>query len=188
MRRFYPREKVQIAFAGFVAALGAAALLFFLVLYLPLRAEYRAAGETIARLTAETAARRAALDRMEAAADGIDLAGEHWSRFLRERLITRDQGYAAMIPDLEGLARFAGVSRDRVNYNLIEESQFGVYAVVINMPIRNSYDSLTRFIEELENAETFFILDSILLSRPDVEDDTDLNLELNLTTFFSEQP
>ena len=93
-----------------------------------------------------------------------------------------------MIPDLERLAGIAGVSRDRVAYNISQETQFGLYAVIVNMPVRSTYASLTRFIETLEDADIFLILDSIYLGRTQDDEHGDLDLTLNLTTFFSREP
>ena len=185
MRRMYRREKHQLVFGGFVAVAGMVALLFFLILYLPSRSEYRAVGESIERLEAETAARKVVLESLEDATGEFDLARGEWSRFLGARLIPRESG---MIPDLERLAGFAGVSRDRVVYDISQETQFGLYAVIINMPVRSTYASLTRFIEALEDADIFLILDSIYLGRTEDEEQGDLDLTLNLTTFFSREP
>ena len=188
MRPMYRREKHQLVFGGSVAVAGVVALLFFLILYLPSRSEYRAVGESIERLEAETAARKVVLESLEDAAGEFDLARGEWSRFLGARLIPRESGFAAMIPDLERLAGIAGVSRDRVAYNTSQETQFGLYAVIVNMPVRSTYASLTRFIEALEDADIFLILDSIYLGRTEDEEQGDLDLTLNLTTFFSREP
>jgi hypothetical protein len=188
MRRIYRREKQQFLFGAGVGVVGILSLLFFLILYLPTRAEYLSAGETIERLERETVTRRQRLAELQSTLDGLDGARTNRAAFLTERLISREAGFAAMIPDLERLAGIAGVDRTRATYSISEEPQFGLFAVTINMPFQDTYGGLTRFIEELEGAETFFILDSIALRRTQADRPDSLDLNLNLTTFFTEGP
>ena len=188
MRRLYRRDKRQIAFAVFVGAIGVVTTMSFLILYLPSRSEYVEVGETITRLQREIEVREFVLQGLEDTGVQLDDARTERMRFLAARLIPRDEGFAAMIPDMERLAQLAGISRDRVSYGFSEEPEFGLHPVPISMPLLGGYTDLTQFIEELESAETFFILDSIQLNRSQDEEQEQVNMALNLTTFFSYQP
>lgn len=188
MRRLYPRERHQFVFGGVVAATGVVALLFFFTVYLPMKTEFNGMNASIEQLDAGSRARETELARLEALSDRLDQARGERARFLGARLIPRDDGFASMIPDLERLAGVSGITRDRATYNTSEEVRFGLHAVTFSMPVRGSYASLTRFIEELERADTFFILDSIQMRRARADEVGDLDLLLNGTTFFAQEP
>ena len=171
-----------------MGAVGVVTTLSFLILYLPSRLEYFKVGETITEIQRESEERQIVLERLEASSVQLTDARNERQRFLAARLIPRDEGFAAMIPDMERLAQLAGIKRGNVSYGLSEEQEFGLYAVVINMPVLGGYSDVAQFIEELERADTFFLLDSVQLNRASSEQRGDLNLTLNLTTFFTNQP
>ena len=187
MKRLYRRDKHQLVFAVFVGAIGVITTLLFLILYLPSRSEYLEVGQTITRLERERPAHELVLERLEATLLQLDDARTERMRFLAARLIPRNEGFAAMIPDTDRLAQLAGISRDRVTYGFSEDPEFGLHPVPINMPLIGGYTELTRFIEELERADTFFLVDSIQLNRSQAQGQDQLNLALNLTTFFAYQ-
>jgi Tfp pilus assembly protein PilO len=86
---------------------------------------------------------------------------------------------------LEKLAQIAGIRRNQVQYELDPVPAFGVYSVRINIPVQGPYEAVTRFIRELEVSDRVFILDSIGLNRAQLGGPDNLELSLNLTTFFS---
>jgi Tfp pilus assembly protein PilO len=187
MRRLYRRDKHQLVFGGLVAGVGIISMMFFLILYLPTRLEFGEVGETIIRLERESQEREAELERLEATGGQLDEARTDRLRFLASRLIPRNEGFAAMIPDMERLAQLASISRERVVYTFNEQPEFGLYSVGINMPVRGGYTAVTQLIEELEGADTIFILDSIGLNRAGDSQQDQLTMSLDLSTFFSYQ-
>jgi len=187
MRVLYPRERLQYTFAAVVLCAAVANVLFYLFVFAPARAELSAVAEDIARLEAEAAARTAQVGRFEELERQLDAAQSERLGFLSERVIPRQEGFAALILEKERQAQFAGLIPQRTVYQYTEEPQFGLYAVNISMPLLGDYDSLTRFIQSLEESETFFILDQISLARAGTEQPGELSMLLNFTTYFYAQ-
>ncbi len=185
MNRIYRRRKHQYVFASVVAILGAISLLSFLILYLPVRADNRRLEASIERLEQESMDRVQRLERLQDAEIEVESSRRERLRFLAARTVPRQEGFAAVLPDLEQLAEVAGIRRSQVQYDLDPEPEFGVYSVRINIPVRGPYEAVTRFIRELERADRVFILDSIGLNGSQVDGMDELNLSLNLTTYFS---
>lgn len=182
----YRRQKTQYLFAGAIGIVGVIAVLFFLILHLPARVDFNRLTASIQSLEAEIVSETNMLERLETLVRSVDEAEADSMRFLAARFIPREQGFAAMLPDLDRLAETAGINRNRVQY-VIEGPQFGVYAVSINSPVQGNYTEVTRFIRELESSDTFFILDSMGLAASSSNNPGDLDLSLNLTTFFSHE-
>ena len=185
MKHLFRRQKQQYMFGGVIGATGLVSLLFFLILYLPVRAEYLGLEASIERHRSETDLRGQELERLEDLNDQLETSRTERLRFMAGRFIPRQVGFAAMLPDLEELAQMAGIDRNRVQYTVDQSAQFGVYSVRINIPVRGDYGSVNRFIRALEDSDTFFILDSIGLARSESGAPGELNLSLNLTTFFA---
>ena len=181
----FRRQKQQYLFGGVIGATGLVSLLFFLILFLPVRAEHLRLEASIERHRSETDLRGQELERLEGVNDQLETARTDRLRFLAGRFIPRQVGFAAMLPDLEELAQMAGIDRNRVQYSVDQSAQFGVYSVRINIPVRGDYGAVSRFIRALEDSETFFILDSIGLARSESGAPGELDLSLNLTTFFA---
>jgi hypothetical protein len=160
-----------------------AVVLFFLIFYLPVRSEYSGLGESIAELQAGIGQRTLALEDLEDAERRLANASESRALFLSANLVSRELGYAALIPDLVGMADRAGVDRPSGSFNISDEPIFGLYPVEIFQPSQGSYVGVRRFIEELESSERFFLLDSLAKGRTE---EGDLEVELLISTFFAD--
>jgi hypothetical protein len=185
MKHVLRRQKYQILFGGLVAVAGVVSVMFFLILYLPARSDYLELQSSIERLIAESEQRHRTLERLQDSDEKLDAARQEQLGFVATRFISRAQGFAAIMPDLEELAQIAGIDRNRVQYAIDQEPRFGVYSVQVNIPVRGDYSAVTSFIRELERSNTFFILDSIGLSASGSGVPGELSLSLNLTTFFA---
>ncbi len=185
MKRTYRRKKQQYVFGSIVAVLGSVSILSFFILYLPVRADYGRLEVSIERMRQESVDRGQRLERLREVESQLDTSRRERLRFLAARTVSREEGFAAVLPDLEQLAQIAGIRRNQVQYDLDPVPEFGVYSLRINIPVQGPYEAVTRFIRELEGADRVFILDSIGLNRTQVGGPDDLNLSLNLTTFFS---
>lgn len=187
MTKIYQRRKQQYVFVTFVGLVVVSVLLFCLIFYLPVRSEYTDLGGTIAELQAGIFQRRQTLERLEDAEHRLANAGESRSLFLSSNLVSREEGYAALLPDLVAMARRAGIERPGAQYLISDAPMFGVYPVEILEPVRGSYAAVIRYIEQLETSERFFLLDSISMGRAGEGEGDPLEVELMMSTFFADQ-
>ena len=179
------KQKRQYMFVGAVALSFVVAILSFLAFYLPARSGYFHLISTIEILEGEVSLREKIVAELERRSIQLESARLERQNFLAARIIPRKAGFAAMLPSLEKVAQIAGIDRQRVQFQLEEESRFGVYTVAISMPVRGDYEAVTRFIRALESSKTFFILNAINMDRSEFGNPKELDLLLNLTTFFS---
>ena len=84
------------------------------------------------------------------------------------------------------IAENAGVKTTRKDYAIDEAPQFSLYSVKIRIPVTGGYPNVVNFIRNLENSDTFFIINSIDVrgasSATSVA--SAISLALNLETFF----
>ena len=185
MSRMYRRQRQQYVFGGVVAILAAVSVLSFLILYLPVRSDSIRLQASIETLDEESDDRVLDLERLVELESQLDDSRRERLRFLAARVVPRDEGFAAILPDLERLAEIADIRRNQVQYDLDPIPEFGVYSVGISIPVQGSYQAVTQFIRELEGADKLFILDAIGLNRSEAGGPGELELSLSLTTFFS---
>ena len=83
------------------------------------------------------------------------------------------------------------VQKDRVentakDYNIDQTPQYGLYSVKIRIPVLGAYPNVVNFIKDLEDCETFFIINSVDLhgSNAPGPGSADISLGLNIETFF----
>ena len=181
----YRRQKEQYVFGAVVGIVGVLSVLSLLILYLPIRSEYLALEASITRYREETAQRAAELARLNELEGRLNQSRGTRHEFLALRSIPRSEGFAAILPDLERLAQIAGIERNAVLYDLDPVPEFGIYELRISIPVQGSYAAVTRFIRELEDADTLFIVESIALNLSQFGAPNALSLALNVTTFFS---
>lgn len=183
----YQRRKQQYVFASFVSVVVILVALFYLVFYRPVRSEYSSLQASILELRAGIVQRRGELERLENAEHRLENAGEARSVFLSSNLVSRGVGYAALLPDLVAMARRAGIQRSgAAQFLTSDEPMYGVYPVQILEPVRGTYSSVRRYIEELETSERFFLLDSISMSRAEEGGGGQLDAQLTMSTFFAD--
>jgi len=185
VKRLYRRQKQQYIFGTIVAIATGVSILSFLILYLPIRSDYVRLEASIERFEEESVGMEASFEQLQELESQLEASRRERLRFLAARVVPREEGFAALLPDLERLAEIAGIRRNQVLYDPDPVPEFGTYQVRINIPVQGPYSAVTRFIRELEEADTFFILDSIGLNRSQGGGPGDLELSLNLTTFFS---
>lgn len=186
MTRVHHRRKQQYALAGFVGIVVAGVTLFFLFFYLPARVEYAGLERTILELRAGVVERTQTLKRLEDAERRLANAREGRDLFLSSSLVSRERGFAALLPDLSAMASRAGIERPGAAYQISDTPMYGVYPVEIIEPIRGDYASVRQYIEELETSERFFILDSLSMGRSGEGNGADLDVQLMMSTFFAE--
>ncbi len=177
------RQRQQYLFASLLGALAVINLLFFLILYRPARSEYYRLQSSIEHLRGEVIKRQQTVSRLEMLNSQLDTSEQDRKQLLSRYFIQRNVGFSKILPQLDEMANRAGVRKTRVQYEINETPQYGLYSVKINIPVQGGYSNVVNFIKDLEKSDTFFIIDSI-----DVRSGTtpigDIALGLNLETFF----
>jgi len=166
----YRRQRKQFLFAGVLAVVGVVNLLFFFILYQPARSEYYRLQDSVERFRREIDA---------------TLEQDRWQLFSMH-FIPRNAGWSEILVRLDAMVREAEVQNTHKDYGIDQAPQYGLYSVKIRIPVVGAYPDVVNFIKDLENSETFFIIDSIDLHGTDspVSESSDISLGLNVETFF----
>lgn len=114
--------------------------------------------------------------------DRVDEARKQISTFVDERMPAQ---YSALPIELGKLASDAGVQLSSARYTTHDSDVPGVQEVKIGATISGNYLQVVKFINSLERAKTFFVIDSITLGE---EQAGGLHLGLSLDAYLREQP
>jgi len=161
MSRVYKRQRQFYLFTAVVVAIAVINLLFFLILYQPARSEYFRLQDSIRRLHAETASRSIRVRQKEQIAAQLETSNQDRTALVTEHFIPLERGFAQLLPELDRIARESGLQKSHGDYGRDTTPQFGLYSVKIRIPIQGAYPNIVKFINELENSETFYIITSV---------------------------
>jgi Tfp pilus assembly protein PilO len=183
------RQRQQYLYGVILGGLALINLLFFLILYRPARNEYFQLRESIETLQAELQVRQQSVARLETVSSQLGLSEQDRRDLLSRHFVTRDEGFAEILPVLDSMTRRTGVRNDRKDYAIDAIPQYGLYSVKIRFEVQGAYPNVVNFIKELESSDTFFITNAI-----DVRGAADgqqfntgnVALTLALETFFYE--
>ncbi len=160
--RTYRRQRKQFLFAGVLAVVGVVNLLFFFILYQPARSEYYRLQDSVEGFRREIDARRQRIDLLERLNAQLATLEQDRQRLFSMHFIPRNAGWSEILVRLDAMVREAEV------------------------PVVGAYPEVVNFIKDLEDSETFFIIDSIDLHGTDspASESSDISLGLNVETFF----
>jgi Tfp pilus assembly protein PilO len=182
----YRRQRQQYLFAGILAVIAVVNLLFFFILYEPTRSEYYTLQDSIQRLRTEADARRQRIGLLERLNSQLATLEQDRQRLFTIHFIPRNAGWSEILPKLNTMVQRAGVENTTKDYSIDQTPQYGLYSVKIRIPVLGGYPNVVNFIKDLEDSETFFIINSIDLrgSNSPGAGSPDISLGLNLETFF----
>ena len=142
------------------------------------RARAAAAAE---RLAAAAAARAAARARQEAR----ERAGAQLRRFYDE-VLPQDLAAARAItyPRLAALAARSGLALERRTSASDGDDGDRLGRLRTNMLLAGEYENIRRFIEALETAPAFLVIEEVVLSQRQEASDSELVLTLGLSTYY----
>jgi Tfp pilus assembly protein PilO len=181
----YRRQRQQFVFAGLLVAMAVVNVLFYFILFRPARSEYFGLQESIRKTRAEAASRRLKIGQLEKLSAQLETFAQDRSQLITRHFLPRTPGWSQLLPLLEASVQKAGVKNQKQNYSIDPTPQYGLYSVKITVPVIGRYPNIVNILKELEESQTFFIINSI-----DVEGGTDnaptsdLGMALNLETFF----
>lgn len=186
MKILYRRQKQEYLFAGLLGVIAVVNLLFFFILYGPVRSEYYRLQESIQKLRAEVQSRQQDVDRLEKLSAQLEGSEKDRQRLFTTHFIPRSAGFSEILPQLDAIAAQAGVHKTRVDYAIDDAPRYGLYSVKMKVPVTGGYSNIVNFIKDLEHSDTFFIINSIEVrggSGP-AGAGADLALSMALETFF----
>ena len=181
----YRRQRQQYLFAGLLGVFGVINLLFFFILYAPTRSEYYRLQESIERSRGDIEMRRQRIENLERLNAQLSTLEQDRLRLFTRHFIPRDAGWSEILLKLNDMVQEAHVENTQKGYTIDQNPQYGLYSVKIRVPVQGAYPSVVNFIKDIENSETFFIINSIdVRASGSGPNPSDIALDLNIETFF----
>jgi Tfp pilus assembly protein PilO len=192
----YRRRRQQYIFAGLLVIIAVVNILFFFILNRPAQTEYATLQESIRQLQSQIAANKGNFAGLQKTSTQLERFDKDKNALLMMHLIPRHTGYSEIVSTLDGLVRKSGVNKSRVNFDLDPKPRAGLNAVSINLPLEGGYSNIVKFIQELEDSDTLFLITKIELSTSEptiqtgpqrvavVQTNDTVALSLGLETFF----
>ena len=181
----YRRQRQQYLFAGLLGVIGVINLLFFFILYAPARSEYYRLQESIERSRGDIEMRRQRIENLERLNAQLSTLEQDRQRLFTRHFIPRDAGWSEILLKLNDMVQEAHVENSQKGYTIDQSPQYGLYSVKIRLPVLGAYPNVVNFIKDIENSETFFIIDSIdVRAGGSGPNSSDIALDLNIETFF----
>lgn len=180
----YRRRRQQYLFGSALGVIAIVNLLFFFVLYRPARSEYFQLQSSIQKARADVRSRQQKIDRLEKLNAQLETSAQDRQRLVTTHFIPKASGWSEILPQLDAMVRRAGVKNLRKDYGTADTPQYGLYSVKIKLPVSGLYQNVVNFIKDIENADTFFIINSIEVRGSSTPGTPDVTMNLNLETFF----
>jgi len=168
------RDKLRIA----VVILAILDILAIAVLFSPLVGSARSRDQQLSDLGREVQRKTREMEPLQGLDKKIVSAREQIEQFYAERLPSQD---SAISDTLGKLASQSGVKIGGLKYTTKDPEAIGVRMVEIDGDFSGDYLHLVRFINSLERAKVFFIIDSVDLGG---EQQGVVRLQLKLETYL----
>jgi hypothetical protein len=161
----YRRQRKQYVFAIFLAVLAVLNVMFYFILTRRSQTEFATLHESIERLEKQVGNSQKYFDQLGKSSEALGKFDEDKDRLLMMRMVKRTKGYSELLAKLDGIAKDAGVRKTSVSYTRFPTPMPGMESVAIAFPVEGNYTNIVKFIRELENSETFFLVTSIAVQR-----------------------
>lgn len=190
----YRRQRQQYLFAGLLGIIAVINVLFFFILNRPARLEYENLEESVRLLRAQAANNKLNFDRLEKTNTQLQRFEKDRETLRNKHLIHRPSGYSQIVSTLESIVQRSGVRSTRITYSPDPVSHAGLNTVQVTIPLEGSYSNIVKFIRDVENSETFFLITAINLSSASASSGQaataassgsgNVSLALSLETYF----
>lgn len=154
LRQTRKKLKIALAVMAVVDVLSAA------IYFSPLVGSAESRRQEINRLQTELNVKTKQVAPLENLPQKVTLASQQISDFYKKRFPAQD---SQIMTDFGKLAAANGVTIAQAKYPLKDEGPAGLQRVEIEADLSGGYTELARFINGLERADMFFIIDSINL-------------------------
>jgi Tfp pilus assembly protein PilO len=180
----YRRQRQQYLFASLLAAIAVVNVLFYLILYRPVRNEYFTLQDSIRNSQAEAESRRRKIAQLEKLSTQLERFAQDKAQLITTHFLPRTPGWSELLPLLDDAVQKAGVKNQHQAYPFDPVPQYGLYSVKITLPVRGTYGSIVNLLKEFEESRTFIIINSIDVQSSSDSVSRELEMALNLETFF----
>jgi Tfp pilus assembly protein PilO len=182
--KVFRRQRQQFIFASLLGVVAVVNVLFFFILYRPVRSEYFRLQDSIEKARAEVQVRTQKIDRLEKVNVQLETSAVDRQRLFTRHFIPRSTGWSETLPHLEAIVKQAGVKNVRQDYHIADIPQYGLYSVTMSLPVSGPYSNVVNFIRDLEESETFFIINSINVHGVSQPGSAEVTMALSSETFF----
>jgi hypothetical protein len=182
--RAYRRQRQQFVFGSLLGVIAVVNVLFFFILYRPVRSEYFRLQDSIEKSRTEVQARSQKIDQLEKLNAQLETSAQDRQRLFTRHFIPRSTGWSETVPQLEAMVQQAGVKNVHKDYSIDNSPQYGLYSVKIGLPVSGPYLNVVNYIKNLEESETFFIINSISIHGSSLPGSPDVTMSLSAETFF----
>src|SRR5262245_13508894 len=145
----FRRKRKQYLFASLLGVIGVINLLFFLILYRPVRSEYSRLQDSIEKTRQEIQFRRQKIQRLEKLSAQLETSEQDRRRLVMTHFIPKNTGWSEILPQLDRMIQSAGVKNSRKEYSPAEAAQYGLHPVKIRLPVSGSYSNVVNLIKQL---------------------------------------
>ena len=181
-RRVLAEKRIAVTVSGIVVL---ADLLLYGLVVQPARAGIIRARQRAAQAVEDHAAREADLNAARARLAGVTRAGDQLRQFHAE-VLPHDLAQARSLtyPQLAELAARHGVSLERrtADHDWDQDTRMGRLRTTLQLA--GPYGDIRRFIEAIETAQNFLIIDEIALRQREMEPGGELVVTLGASTYF----
>ncbi len=136
----------------------------------------------LASLTRTVESRKEELKKLVSETERISRNAEMVTHFWTEVLKPREPALTEALAEIDRLARESGVTRGRTSY-LYEELDVGITQGVASMPVQGTYFNLIHFINRVELAPRFFLVQQVRLNHVH-GNETQLELKCDIAFFL----
>ncbi|HEY2380130.1 MAG TPA: type 4a pilus biogenesis protein PilO [Terriglobia bacterium] len=180
----YRRQRQHYLFAGVLGTIAVVNILFYVILYRPVRSEYFRLQDSIQKTRVEGTTRRQKIDRLDKLSKQLETSAQDRAQLITMHFLPRTPGWSELLPLLEEAVQKTGVKNLHQDYTIDQAPQYGLYSVKIRLPVTGPYQNVVNLLKELEESQTFFIINSIDVQGGSETATRDLVMALNLETFF----
>ena len=181
----YRRQRQQYFFAGVLGTIFAVNVLFYVILFRPARSDYKGLQESIKTERVDVASRTQRIDRLDKLSKQLETSAQDRAQLITRHFLPRTPGWSELLPLLEEGLQKTGVKNQHQDYTIDQAPQYGLYSVKIRLPVTGLYPNVVNLLKELEESQTFFIINSIdVQGNSETSTSRDVVMALNLETFF----
>ena len=186
----YRRQRQQYLFATLLGVFAVVNLLFFFILYQPARSEYYRLQDSVEHMRSDIQNRQQRIQQLDRLNAQLSTLEQDRTQLFMMHFIPRSAGWSEILPKLNTMIQDAHVDNTHKDYSIEPSPQFGLYSVKMRIPVQGPYPNVVNFIKDLEDSQTFFVINSIdihgssSVGNPTGTGSPDITLGLNVETFF----